>query len=685
MAKKTQTIFDRGEFIAWDGEGMDTGRLIEDAREHVFTLLANSEGDSITNPKGIRTMDALAFLCDVGKAHPRAIHVLFAGNYDCNCILRDIDRESLILLIPEKGEPRSKILIKTRRGHFRVQWIPRKSLSVWRIATDENGRRISAWKGGRRVPVIDGHITLWDAHGFFQGSFLEALGKWLPNFPEMDIIKRGKAARGNFDQWAAEDIESYNAAELRALVQLMHRLRDALIDLELSIKRWDGAGAVAAAMLARHGMKDYLPQPSPEVERAGAFAYFGGRIERGQFGTARDVHAYDINSAYPAALVELPNLAAGEWQHWTWPEGITAAEAAELLPRFSVCRVSWRYAPGARYYPLPFRLHDGRVYFPNSGGGWYWMPEVQSAARFDDLMQAGQVQSESVGAWVTEAWAFEEHEPDARPWSWVRDYYEQRRALVAAGQVGGAELMIKLGLNSLYGKTAQTAGYNPGDDRRPPYHSILCAGYVTSTTRAQLFDAVMTDPDAVIMLATDGVFSARPLPLTVPADKVLGAWGVTRYAEVVAVASGVYFTSKDGRDWVSMCRGYDRTREPAEIAARLAAVRAGWRKGQDAITWPSTRFVGGGTAKTSDLQFKRWCAWYEARTETGERGRAVQLIPWELKRRYTGPRRHRAASRLVWTDANVGLGMDAVSAPYFLPWDVVQTEEEIRELEDMES
>lgn len=677
-ARKKLSRFDTGEFIAWDGEGVDSGQLIEDAREHLFTLLANSEGDELYREKGIGTSDALKFLTDVGALHKKAIHVVFGGNYDCNCILRDLSREQLIMVLPEANGGRTTITVKVKSGVYRIQWIPRKQLQIARIQLDARGKRVNQVKNGYRQPVIEARITLWDSFGFFQGSFVEALRKWLPHSPDLDIITRGKLARGQFDTWTREDLTAYNAAELRALVQLMNRVRDAIRDLDLSITRWDGAGSIAAAMLQKHAMKEFIPAPLKEVERASAFAYFGGRIERGQFGHARDVLAYDINSAYPYTITELPDLAQGRWRRQEWPHGMPLGQALKRIPRFTVLRVAWSYPATHRFYPFPFRIPDGRVFFPASGQGWYWKPECNAAADFEDQWDLASL---GFGAHAYEAWAFTESTRD-RPWSWVGNYYELRRAMVRDGQLGGAELMIKLGINSLYGKTAQTAGYNPIDGRKPPYHSMALAGYITSSTRAALFEAVCLDPEAVIMLATDGVFTSRPLKLTTTTDKALGAWGVTAYDEFISIASGVYFSRKAGGEWQSICRGYDRTTDAKEIQARIDEVMKGWRAGVPQIYWPSTRFVGGGSAKVSDLQFKRWCCWYEARAADGTKGRAVQLIPREFKRSYSGRRVPKPHKQLEWTTQAPGLGMDIMSTTYYLPWEVIDANEEVNEVED---
>ena len=93
---------------------------------------------------------------------------------------------------------------------------------------------------------------------------------------------------------------------------------------------------------------------------------------------------------------------------------------------------------------------------------------------------------------------------------------------------------LKIGLASTYGKTAQ---------RRvgtAPFHDVLSAGLATANTRVRLLEAISLDPKAVKMLATDGVFSSRPLPLDI--GKGLGQWDYTKHDDLFIVQSGTYFS-----------------------------------------------------------------------------------------------------------------------------------------------
>lgn len=118
---------------------------------------------------------------------------------------------------------------------------------------------------------------------------------------------------------------------------------------------------------------------------------------------------------------------------------------------------------------------------------------------------------------------------DCRPFEWVRDLYEERRRL--GSDTRGYP--IKLALNSLYGKMAQRSGIGP-------YHDPVAAGLITAITRARLTEAIGLDPEAIVMLATDAVFSTRPLALNI--GKGLRQWEEKRWPDLFIVKPGVYWS-----------------------------------------------------------------------------------------------------------------------------------------------
>jgi hypothetical protein len=154
---------------------------------------------------------------------------------------------------------------------------------------------------------------------------------------------------------------------------------------------------------------------------------------------------------------------------------------------------------------------------------------------------------------------------------WVRDLYQARQ------QIGSKTrgYPLKLGLNSLYGKMAQRSG-------RGPYHDAVSAGLITAITRARLVEALSQDSEAVVMLATDAVFSTRPLALDVGAD--LGQWECHEWSDLFIAQPGVYWSPADLSNLVKS-RGAPRT----VIGAAAPLFIEAWTEWHDLLRRPELR------------------------------------------------------------------------------------------------
>jgi hypothetical protein len=178
----------------------------------------------------------------------------------------------------------------------------------------------------------------------------------------------------------------------------------------------------------------------------------------------------------------------------------------------------------------------------------------------------------------------------------VADYYARRQTYIQTARRGGfesgPEKIIKLGLNALYGKTAQQVGarYVDGALRTPPFFQLDWAGYVTAGCRAKLMEAAIQKPHAIIMFATDGLFSTEELDLDCPAEKTLGAWERQVHDGITVVMPGVYWLH-DGESVKNYSRGFDK-REMSETDFILAA----WRQRQDTVSISVRRLITLGSA-----------------------------------------------------------------------------------------
>lgn len=377
-------------FVAWDGEGIN-----EPDGSHTYVLIANSRGSSLSERNGLGTSQVFDLF--LSCRDDKAIHVIYGGNYDWNMILKDLDRDSLESLYANG-------VVWWRR--YKIEWRPGKSFAV-----SKHGER----------------FLMYDVIPFFQRSFVSACDEYLgTEWPFRDEIIREKANRGTFDYARIGDIEEYNRAELDTLVSLCNELRIRLHKVDIRVSRWDGPGAIASALYKKYQVKPTIsPTPEP-VAIAARNGYAGGRFEIIRKGhSGEPAYQYDIRSAYPSAMRNLPCLTHGEWTHRIHPNDIGD---------FGIYRISVTGPQVTPTRPQPFwhRNKDGTVYFSDSPSNWYWTPEARIANTMGN------------NAMVHEGWEYVAR-CECDPFSFVERLYNKRAALKKAGD--GAHVGLKLGLN----------------------------------------------------------------------------------------------------------------------------------------------------------------------------------------------------------------------------------------------
>lgn len=639
--------WEAAEFIALDGEGENAGDLEKfkvpggksyAAQSHIYTLLAASTGESLFNGgQRLQSMDCINFLLDLSMAYKKGIFVIFAGSYDINHMLMfGFDKE--VLKTIASGATYS---FKSEDIAYQIEYRPRKSLTLRRglsFYRDNKNNWKTKWSA---------KMTIWDVFGFFQENFVSVMGKWLgTGHRHYDLIRRMKQKRGVFVNVAQSEINAYNRAELESLVEIMHKVRDAIAGLGLTCMRWDGAGAIAAAIMRKHNIKAFKRDTPMELIDAVSTAYAGGRIEVCKIGNhTKTVWDYDINSAYPHVMSDLPCLAHGIWRHG---EG-------EPPPGFTLVHCTYQFADGLPFYPLFYRTEAMQICFASRGEGIYWYPEYEAAQLCPGVIE------------VIEWWHFE---PDChhKPFHWIIEYYKTRQHWVknpSEEWQRGGEKIIKLGLNSLYGKSAQQLGGRK--DRAPAYHQMEWAGYITSSTRARLFSAAMSSPDNVIGFATDGIFTTTPLPYQHNNEKTIGQWDVKMFDGLTLAMAGVYWWHRRGSEagnkitnYQHFSRGFDKeSMESPEL------ILAAWKKGEDGIDIKMRRLIGMGSACASET-------FYAMRGRFTEGMRTLSLNGQSFKRSMIDVKKTKPHKQLVNVPPAYNIryesGLQNCSHPYPLEW-----------------
>ena len=461
-------------FIAIDGEGWDG----------LYTLLASRHG-AIENAKGLKSRTCFDFLLNLAASNRDATFIGFGIGYDVNMMLRDMPDDNIRALLTEDVN-------ETTWDGYRVRYYPKKIFEIRR----------------------DGQRFVWyDVFSFYGCSFVSALRKFIPAHPLLEQIAHGKAGRQTFRAEDLPEIRRYNEAELVALEDLVSLLARLFESQGIYLEKWHGPGALASYLIGENGynLKEDFPRYREShvpqgLALAWDCAFFGGRIENVLTGTVHDVHSYDINSAYPFAASLMPrHVPARFWRH---------RETRKLLPHpMALYRVRWNVT--GTIGPFPFRDKRGLISFPLGGAGWYYRPELEAALRVFPR-----------GIQILEAWYQEEDAPGKMS-RVLPGLYATRKRLKAAHDP--AEYVLKLALNSVYGKFAQRKG-------KPQYRCPAFAGLITSKTRAMLLETGARAE--VLAFATDSIFT-RDTPDVAQNDE-LGGWKREDYSNFTCIQNGFY-------------------------------------------------------------------------------------------------------------------------------------------------
>jgi len=519
-------------------DGEGTTRL----RKHYYTMLSSSAGRTIEDwDNGLSTERCLAFLHQYAG---KGFLVGFYTTYDVNMMLRDVELENLQELW-SKGE--------TIWREWHLQWNP--------------GKRFQIRHKGKQV-------VWYDVFGFFQKSFIKALKDWKLQVPEE--ITKGKETRSNFNKRDREIIKFYNLKECDFLVELMNKLRTAAIEAGYCPTSWHGAGALANTILKANGVQN---ENKLDLEMRPKFleAYYGGRNQVLQQGEFDNAYAHDINSAYPYALTQLPT-SQGTWKQ---------SNNTELSKNpYTLYKVEWTTPKKEFLNPFPFRFKGG-IFWPNKGGGYYWYPEVEVA-----------LQHYSKYVKILERWEFI---PDSqiKPFEFITTLFDTRRRFIV--QNNDAQIILKLGMNSCYGKVAQSIGYK---GQPPPYQNYFWAGYITSVTRAEVLRLALKNKESVISFATDGVMSGEKL-VEHNLTKQLGCWSVEQIENLFVLQPGVYCYDGADHKQTIKSRGFSYRSVDYNILRKI------WREFGTLgdYHYNETRFIGLGSALQSNPPLKNWRRW----------------------------------------------------------------------------
>ena len=523
-------------YVGVDGEGQDFKFGPDGKREgdHRYTLLAWSDAqgiecDWVENVTGLSTVQCFDFLLNMPN---RAKAFAYAFNYDLTKMFTDVDNETLFKLF--RPELRKRPPSTQKLGPYPVPWLPPPPPGQRPEDTPPHSGYLLNLQGTKftiECPDTKRRRVIWDVFKFFQSKFVAALVDWkVATLEQLEEMRAMKDSRSNHNELSATAegrarIRKYCLDECAKMATLAKNLVDAHDDAGLTLKTFYGAGSTGGAMLKKMGIDKEKRVGLPEMHEAIASGFFGGRFENSVIGEVEGpLWSYDISSAYPYETTFLPCLQCGRWELTQKRSDLDKARVA--LVRYGLGKAP----PGLSWGPFPFRMKNGSICYPvESGGGWVWDKEFVEGERIYPHVE------------FKEAWIYI---GDCRhqPFRDIPEYYLVRLKIGKEGK----GIVIKLGVNSVYGKLAQSLG------DAPPFQCWIWAGIITSGTRAQILRALSLhqDPANLLMVATDGICSRERLVLPTPRNtntmtehkKPLGGWEEKEIKKgVFFVRPGIYF------------------------------------------------------------------------------------------------------------------------------------------------
>jgi len=370
-----------------------------------------------------------------------------------------------------------------------------------------------------------------------------------------------------------EDFIEYGVKDAILTQSLLELFKEFLIDHGLSdVDSFNSHASLSEFLFQRYADQNNIELPDCSklnhklVEDVKKF-YKGGMfmcLKRGSFGSVVNL---DVSSAYPYQLSKMPNLLDGHFEVVRDGSLIDAEISKGLEGSDGLYRLlGW----------VDAELDNGFVGSKDKDGSVAYRVgyRKEKITLFEyAALKKHNIAVDFVKAWV---WIANEVSVHKAPFRGYVDMLYTERKRYAKGTANN--LMLKLMLNSLYGKTAQ--GITNGIEgwlTNPFYASSITGGL-----RAQIIDRIYTDgiENKVIMISTDGLLVKNDDGFYSQAQDApgLGDWDVELYDGALVDMCGIYELYKDGKALKTKTRGFkieqkDENDKPISLRALFGLYR----------------------------------------------------------------------------------------------------------------
>jgi len=250
-----------------------------------------------------------------------------------------------------------------------------------------------------------------------------------------------------------------------------------------------------------------------EVLKAGYQSYSGGRFELLKRGHFDIVYLYDIKSAYPYQMAQLPNYNLGVWYS-------TDEFKPNCVSGFYLCEIEHMHPVLS---PFMQKISGLNVYPNGSFNQWLTQKEVEFSLKHFPETDIN----------VIEGYYFEENNLVYPLKDEILKLYQWKET----EKDKDIRYCVKIILNSLYGKFIQTVGGKTGKIFNP-----IWAAEITANTRLQLLESAIKSPESIIGFSTDSIHSEKIISFE---NKLfegtnLGQFELDSFGEGLYIQSDVY-------------------------------------------------------------------------------------------------------------------------------------------------
>lgn len=241
-------------------------------------------------------------------------------------------------------------------------------------------------------------------------------------------------------------------------------------------------------------------------------AYRGGWFDtykKGMF----EVTSYDINSAYPTALLHLPDFRDGVWKRGYYQHS-----------QIGVCRCSVSGLPDTGT-ALGILIKNKRIY-----------PSYDTPTTMNMTFREYRTLRTFLHLKLLDAWSFIPHADCRYPYKkLIQTLYKKKSE---SSRDSMEYLLFKIVMNSMYGKSAQVTKQGNRHVAGKLWNPVYAAE-ITAFTRCQMFEAIQHHLDSVVSILTDGVMFSKPVRLNTSNE--LGGWSQKHdKTPCVVVQTGIY-------------------------------------------------------------------------------------------------------------------------------------------------